>query len=295
MKKPCIPDLIFQKTFRQQKQGDPQNFYQHISRNIVAEVRLEVQCYFGALDSLEAQYPGLDYAYPPHRRRLSRHPWHRRLFRAFDELGMTNDEIRTLCQWEGTIAAKDKYETDSNTEVRTTTADDVAVVSAGNGPRAVFSDSRPSSGSSRSSSNETLVASPEKEGKQKEVENGDDYFISLLRTAIQSRNGSESTTATGQAWEQWLKDTLEQGNLDISLAMDVIRNMQPEALEALSSITADYGQSIISRSTTPLSQADSLDEVQTMDRLRPDLADSRATISTLAPSRSLRASERTVR
>src|ERR1700744_6422038 len=140
MRKPCIPELIYQRTFPKPKQGDPVSFYAHVQRYIVSEVRVEVQSFYGALDTLEAQYPGLDYSFPPHRRRLSRYPWHRRLFRVFDELGLTADEILNLCQWEGTRAAKERYEREAGVQVRTTTADDVVAAPLGDGPNAAFED-----------------------------------------------------------------------------------------------------------------------------------------------------------
>lgn len=128
MKRPSIHDIVFKHQFPNPKQNEAQNFYAHVQRNLVPEVRVEVQTFYGALDSLEAQYPGLDYTYEPHRRRLSRFPWHRRLFRTFDQLRLTDDEILSICQWEGTKSAKDKYEQETNRIIRDTTADGVAPV-----------------------------------------------------------------------------------------------------------------------------------------------------------------------
>lgn len=257
MRKPCIPELIYQKTFPKPKQGDPVSFYAHIQRYIVGEVRVEVQNFYGALDTLEAQYPGLDYSSPPHRRRLSRYPWHRRLFRVFDELGLTNDEILNLCQWEGTRAAKERYEREAGVQVRTTTAEDVVAASPGNGPRAVFEDlSRPASvGTVSSSSNETLVATPEKDDKSKDVEHSpsspDEDFIGLLRNAMQSRLQGDPSHIN-QAWEQWLKDTLErQDEIDIDSVMAAIQTLEPETFGDRQE-TGD-GDNVISRSPTPQS------------------------------------------
>lgn len=126
MKRPSIHDLVFRHQFPSPKQNEPQNFYAHVQRNLVPEVRVEVQTFYGALDSLEAQYPGLDYTHDPHRRRLGRFPWHRRLFRTFDQLRLTDDEVLSICQWEGTKSAKDKYEAETGRSIHDTTADDVA-------------------------------------------------------------------------------------------------------------------------------------------------------------------------
>lgn len=86
-----------------------------------------MQNFYGALDTLEAQYPGLDYTYGPHRGRLGRFPWHRRLFKAFDALGLTSDEILSICQWEGTKSAKDKYEIETGRVIKDTTMDGVEI------------------------------------------------------------------------------------------------------------------------------------------------------------------------
>ncbi|KIW87317.1 uncharacterized protein Z519_11953 [Cladophialophora bantiana CBS 173.52] len=274
MRKPSIPELIFQRTFPKPKQGDPVSFYAHIQRHIVGEVRVEVQNFYGALDTLEAQYPGLDYSFTPHRRRLSRYPWHRRLFRVFDELGLTEDEILNLCQWEGTRAAKERYEREAGVEVRTTTADDVVAALPGNGPRAVFEDlSRPASVDRASSCSETLVATPEKEEyKAKDVDTPspapEEDFIDLLRDAMQSRLRGDPS-AINQAWEQWLKETLERhDDIDIDLVMTAIRNLEPETLRAIQQ--AGDGDETMSRSPTPQSQADSYHETNHLDRIDTD-------------------------
>ncbi|KAK5099079.1 hypothetical protein LTR70_001229 [Exophiala xenobiotica] len=127
MKRPSVHDIVFSRQFPKLKQGDPQNFYTHVQRNLVPEVRLEVQTFYGALDSLEAQYPGLDYTYEPHRRRLARFKWHERLFHIFDQLRLTPDEILSICQWEGTKSAKDKYQAETKRTIRDTTMDDIMV------------------------------------------------------------------------------------------------------------------------------------------------------------------------
>lgn len=127
MKRPSVHDIVFRRLFPKPKQGDPSNFYTHVQRHLVPEVRIEVQTFYGALDSIEAQYPGLDYTYEPHRRRLARFRYHKELFRIFDELRLTSDEILSICQWEGTKSAKDKYEAETKRTIRDTTMDDIMV------------------------------------------------------------------------------------------------------------------------------------------------------------------------
>lgn len=90
------------------------------------EVRIEVATFYGDLNSVEARYPGLDYCYPPHRLRLGRFKHHRRLFRAFEALCLTEQEIQELCCWEGSKWARQKYEEDQGVKVIDTTGDDIA-------------------------------------------------------------------------------------------------------------------------------------------------------------------------
>lgn len=94
-------------------------------RNLVPEVRSETVCFYGPIDCLEAQYPGLDYANSAHRVRLGRFPCHRKLFRVFDELRLSDHEIQTLCRWEGTRWARERYEKDEGVIIRDTTWDDI--------------------------------------------------------------------------------------------------------------------------------------------------------------------------
>lgn len=94
-------------------------------RNLVPEVRSETVCFYGPIDCLEAQYPGLDYANSAHRVRLGRFSCHRKLFRVFDELRLSDHEIQTLCRWEGTRWARERYEKDEGVIIRDTTWDDI--------------------------------------------------------------------------------------------------------------------------------------------------------------------------
>jgi hypothetical protein len=265
MRKPCIPDLIYQKTFPKPKQGEPASFYAHIQRHIVNEVRAEVQMYYGALDTLEAQYPGLDYSSPAHRRRLSKHPWHRRLFRVFEDLRLTDNEILSLCQWEGTRAAKERYEQESGTQIRSTTTDDIAVAPRGSGPRAVFEDwARPAS-VGQTSDADTVVQVEEKEDVDSSQEETDtpssapsDGFLELLRDAMRERLEGDSSFRD-QVWEQWLKETLEQHEMDLDTAMTAIRSLEPDLRrtgDGAAENTSSSSTSTTPRSLLPTPQSD---------------------------------------
>ncbi|OGM49087.1 hypothetical protein ABOM_002234 [Aspergillus bombycis] len=125
MHKPSLAQIVHNATFPRPRTSDPATFSAHITRNLVPEVRIETSTFYGSLDTVEAQYPGLDYSYGPHRMRLSRFPWHRRLFRVFDELGLTEAEISSLCRWEGTKSARERYEKEEGVKVQDTTANGV--------------------------------------------------------------------------------------------------------------------------------------------------------------------------
>lgn len=118
MKQKPIEQLVYQHMFPRPKPTDPQNFHAFLQKNLVNEIRAETTKFYGNLDSRESQYPGLDYSYMPHRTRLSTYPWHRRLFRAFDNLGLTKHEIGQLTHWEGTLWAKHRFEAEQGIQIR---------------------------------------------------------------------------------------------------------------------------------------------------------------------------------
>lgn len=104
---------------------DPPSFSAHLARNLVPEVRIEVATFYGDLNSTEARYPGLNYCHQPHRMRLGRFKHHKRLFDAFDALGLTYNEIQEFCCWEGTKWARERYEKDEGMKVMDTTGDEI--------------------------------------------------------------------------------------------------------------------------------------------------------------------------
>lgn len=57
--------------------------------------------------------------------RLGRFKHHRRLFDAFDALGLTDGEIQDFCCWEGTRWARERYEKDEGVKVVDTTGDEI--------------------------------------------------------------------------------------------------------------------------------------------------------------------------
>ena len=115
MKKPRIEELVMSHLFPQRKDIDPRDWQTHIIRSLTQEVRRKPDFFYGVGDCLEAQYPGLDYAKPAHRLRLNRFPCHRKPFRVFDELRLTDYEIQRLCRWEGTRWDWETYEIKDST------------------------------------------------------------------------------------------------------------------------------------------------------------------------------------
>lgn len=120
-----IAHLLYSYLYPHPTPQDPPSFPAHLARNLVPEVRIEVATFYGDLNSAEARYPGLNYCYPPHRMRLGRFKHHRRLFEAFDQLGLTYGEIQDFCCWEGTKWARERYEKDEGVKVLDTTGNEI--------------------------------------------------------------------------------------------------------------------------------------------------------------------------
>lgn len=120
-----LAHLLYSHLYPHPFPNDPPSFSAHLARNLVPEVRIEVATFYGDLNSAEARYPGLNYCHPPHRMRLGRFKHHRRLFDAFDDLGLTYNEIQDFCCWEGTKWARERYEKDEGVKVVDTTGNEI--------------------------------------------------------------------------------------------------------------------------------------------------------------------------
>ena len=236
MHKPSIASLVHTQLFPRARPNEPHSFAVHITRNLVPEVRVETANFYGALDCIEAQYPGLDYSSPPHRRRLSRFPWHRKLFKAFDELGLTRSEILALCQWEGTKSAKDKYEQDAGRAIRDTTMDGVAPPDPWSRPVAHFSQVRDWRAEAAQTTGEGglvedggLVSDDEDEDVEIQDVIEDSYGVELnrqLRAAVDARARGE-TVVLDEQWEQWLKEAMERNDFGADVVLNAIREGRP--------------------------------------------------------------------
>ncbi|KAL4884549.1 nitrogen permease regulator 2-domain-containing protein [Aspergillus karnatakaensis] len=244
MHKPSLAQIVHRATFPRQRTSDPATFAAHIALNLVPEVRIETSTFYGTLDSVEAQYPGLDYSYGPHRMRLSRFPWHRKLFRVFDELRLSEEEIGSLCRWEGTKSARQRYEKEEGVKVRDTTAETIRPASPSPLPSVIV---HPEDGPTPTCQTEIKpmtcqevevrsvalgdrgvdceIQSPESE------ESSDDEMEScgvelnhrlLAATAARERGAN---VPLDEVWEQWLKEAGERGSYTDVLS--AIRRGQP--------------------------------------------------------------------
>jgi hypothetical protein len=238
MHKPSIAQAVYNATFPRPKSADPTSFSVHITRNLVPEVRIETSAFYGSLDCIEAQYPGLDYSYGPHRMRLSRFPWHRKLFRVFDDLRLTEAEIASLCRWEGTKSARERYEKEEGVKVNDTTADNVRPATPSPLPSARF----PTGDDSAASDSEHSAAKggPVQEllsivtTTQNETDDGDfsdeemeSYGVQLNQRLIYATAARErgDNMPLDEDWEQWLKEAVERGSY--SDMLNAVRTGQP--------------------------------------------------------------------
>lgn len=219
MRKPCLGQVVYDALFPQSHSQDPGSFTSHVTRNLVPEVRIETSTFYGSLDCIEAQYPGLDYSHPPHRMRLSRFYWHRRLFRAFDDLRLTPEEISSLCRWEGTKSARERYEKEEGVKVRDTTADGVQVDAIIAPTIEVHFEDGPSTVSNAETAITTAKVvkdgglSPEEtdESSDGEMESCGVSLNNHLLAATEARDRGVDAPLD-EDWEQWLKDARERGS-----------------------------------------------------------------------------------
>jgi hypothetical protein len=227
MKGRPVDQLVFEYMFPKPRQPDLQNFHALLQRQLIPEVRHEVQSYYGHLDTQEAKYPGLDYCHPTHRIRLSRWPWHRRLFRAFDALRLTRNEIAGLTKWEGTKWAKERYESQEGIVIRDTAVDDFADW--------VEPEDRPDRLAQRSASlgADARGESPEGDMAEESDEELESVGVDLnerLRERVALRNVSGDTSMPlDEEWEQWLKQAIETGELPL-ITDQIARSSDPQDL-----------------------------------------------------------------
>ncbi|KAJ5170238.1 uncharacterized protein N7500_003021 [Penicillium coprophilum] len=250
MRKPSVGQIVYNATFTRPRTSDPGSFGAHITRNLVPEVRVETSLFYGSLDCIEAQYPGLDYSYGPHRMRLGRFPWHRKLFQTFDELGLTEEEISNLCRWEGTKSARQRYEAEEGILVRDTTAHSVRPASPQPTPSIEIhfndcdfcgteeeddqiietqsNDTVRAIDSRASSYRSTEEHEIEEELSDEEIESCGVALNTRIHAALAARDQG-TDVPLDEDWEQWLKEAGERGGFEV---LQAIRANQPLTLVA---------------------------------------------------------------
>ena len=125
MQKPEVWRLVLAGVIPNKSDLSSNDWRMFVSRYLVPEIHQETLRFYGSADTEEALHPGLDYANPAHRLRLSAYPRHHQLFNIFDKLRLTSTEIHVLCKWDGTKLEKDKYERRQGRKIRDTTWDGV--------------------------------------------------------------------------------------------------------------------------------------------------------------------------
>lgn len=214
MKGRPIDQLVYEQMFPKPRSQDPQNFHALLQRHLILEVRQEVHSFYGHLDTPEAKYPGLDYNNHTHRIRLSRWQWHRRLFRAFDALRLTPNEISALTKWEGTKWAKERYERENNCLIRDTAADGMPIwdPSHQNTRRQPHSVAQPIREAPITHGDS--VTEVEDEDSEGEWESVGVSLNERLQERLAARAAGDSTLPLDEAWEEWFKDAVETGEID---------------------------------------------------------------------------------
>ncbi|CAJ2500076.1 Uu.00g029290.m01.CDS01 [Anthostomella pinea] len=238
MKGRAIDELVYEFMFPKPRTSDPQNFQTLLHRHLILEVRQEVHAFYGHLDTQEAKYPGLDYCHRIHRIRLSRWPWHRRLFRAFDGLRLTNSEIAGLTKWEGTKWAKERFERDSGVIIRDTAADGI--------PDWVEPEDRPQP--TEDSADENMEGEDDSEEELTSI--GVPLNEQLFERAARHEAG-DTSEPLDEEWEQWLKTAIDSGQFpfltDEVLEQSSDAHLIPQALfppRMLSAARAGHWQEI---------------------------------------------------
>lgn len=199
--------------------------------------------------------------------RLGRFPWHRRLFRTFDELRLTKSEIAGLCRWEGTKSARDRYERDEKTTVRDTTADDVRVASPPPHPTAYrHSWTKDSTApghvaqSDEEEEHEVMVeeedVDDDEEDEKEELIEDDEvseddevesYGVALNQRLLAATEARErgADVVYDEQFELWMKEAMERGGYEEII--NYIQERHPLPVDTASSTSVPVPSPIINR------------------------------------------------
>ncbi|KAF2638438.1 hypothetical protein P280DRAFT_84299 [Massarina eburnea CBS 473.64] len=247
-RKTPISVLVYNTLFPTPSPTDPPSFSAHLSKNLVGEVRIETATFYGSLDTIEARYPGLNYAHAPHRKRLGRFPHHKKLFEAFDCLGLTDAEIQGFCRWEGTLWARERYERDEGRKVKDTTGMEITEwvdrrkcrhshsksginvktdieVEIEQVSHSHHSQSHPPSSSHTLRPTDTEMHDSPDAPSDDEVDESVGFELNqrLMHAAALREQGAN--VPMDPDWEQFLKDAQERGELNIDATREALRAM----------------------------------------------------------------------
>lgn len=214
MKGRKVEQLVYEQMFPKPRPQDPHSFDALLQRYIILEVRQEVISFYGHLDTSEAKYPGLNYNNRTHRTRLSRWQWHRRLFRAFDALRLTPNEISAVTHWEGTKWAKERYEREQNCVIRDTAMDGMPVWTGqeSTAQRPQYPTHRVSQTAEGEEDLDAMRDETEEESED-ELESVGIALNEQLRERLAARDAGDSSLPLDEAWEQWFKNAVETGEI----------------------------------------------------------------------------------
>jgi len=242
-----ISVLVYNTLFPTPSPTDPPSFSAHLSKNLVGEVRIETANFYGSLDTIEARYPGLNYAFAPHRKRLGRFPNHKRLFDAFDRLGLTEAEIQGFCRWEGTLWARERYERDEGVKVvdttgveigpwvdrrafgaprsRITRKTDIQVEISPSSPPPHAQSSTPHPNTDTPMSDDPASEADADDAEDTDLTHSIGFSLNarLLHAAALRDQGAN--VPMDPEWEQYLKEAQERGELNIDATREALRGM----------------------------------------------------------------------
>jgi hypothetical protein len=248
-RKTQISVLVHNALFPTPSAQDPPSFSAHLSKNLVGEVRIETATFYGSLDTIEARYPGLNYAYAPHRKRLGRFPHHKKLFEAFDRLGLTDSEIQGFCRWEGTLWARERYERDEGVKVEDTTGIEITAwvdrrktrphnSNAAKGinvktdieveiERVPASEHARHTDISQPTTADTEMQDSSDDDDDVDVDESVGFELNqrLMHAAALRDQGANVPMAMDPEWEQYLKEAQERGELNIDATREALRTM----------------------------------------------------------------------
>ncbi len=179
---------------------------------------------------------------------------------------MTDYEIQTLCKWEGTRWARERYEKDENVKIRDTTWDDVELAvhtrptatktCLGGGTEAVVEPEEMSEVEEVSDDEDEEMEDSEEEGATAGEDSDDELQQSVgvelnqrLIAATEARARGEEVVLDAD-WEQWLKEAAERGAIP---EVSQLSGASSSQAQAVTEHPGHYGQIIpdIFRSNPP--------------------------------------------